>query len=694
MRRVLLGLLLSSAFLGCSSKSDDPPAASEAKVFFELDADFADETRFWDFPYPSDLRLKDGAPISSGFPNPLGKKLVDNMRQAAGGRKGFPVVPTGYFHFDAPLAKRVPTDVIAADSKSPIFLVDVDPASPDRGKLTPLVAGTLGTDDYVPTNALGVAPRPGFVLHGNRKYAYVVRKDMGDAQGKPLGVNATFATLASGGAPAGGRGGDAKALYAPLLETLTRLGVAATDVAAATVFTTGDVVAALGAMSDQLVAKYSAKIETLQVDPDDGAAHPRYCELKGTITFPQFQRGKAPFDSEGLFELEGGIPKKQRDETVPFTLSLPKRTMPAGGWPLVLYFHGSGGLSTASVDRGRWRPVTDASVCPDGHTDEWEGKKGCNIKGEGPAHVVAEHGFAMAGTALPVNPERLPGASETAYINLGNLSMMRDLFQQGAIEQRLFLQALLAYSIAPEVVASCTGMALPSTETAHKFTAEPVLAMGQSMGGMYTNIIGAIEPKIRAVAPTGAGGYWSYFITKTPLYSDGAGLVAGLASAGPELDFLHPVLTAFETAVEPADPMVYMPRLARRPLDKHPTRPVYEPAGLGDSFFPTVIYDAMALAYGHKQAGDIVWSSMQDALKLASFDGLAPYPLTDNLKSEAGTPYTGAVIQYKGDGVYDPHALYTQLDQVQYQYGCFFKTYLERGKATIPAPAALGTPCP
>jgi hypothetical protein len=696
MRRVLLVSLLSAALLGCSSKADDPPVGtSETKVVFQLDADFADESRFWDFPYPSDLRLKDGAPIATGFPNPLGKKLVDNMRAATSGRKGFPVLPTGYFRFDGALAKRTPKDVIAADAKSPIFLVDVDPASNERGKLFPVVAGTLGTDDYVPTNALGVAPRPGFVLHGKRKYAYVVRRDMKDAKGNLLGVESTFATLAGGAAPAGGRGGDAKALYAPLIETLPKIGVQASELAAATVFTTGDVVAELSAMSDALVAKYSAKIESLAVDPDDGAAHPRYCELKGSLTVPRFQRGKAPYDSEGLFEMEGGIPKKQGEETFPFTLSIPKQTMPKGGWPLVLYFHGSGGLSTASVDRGRWRPVEDASICPiPGQTDTWEGKKGCNVKGEGPAHVVAAHGFAMAGSALPVNPERLPGAADTAYINLGNLTMMRDLFQQGAIEQRLFLKALLAYSLAPEAVAACTGAALPPGETAHSFSAEPVLAMGQSMGGMYTNIIGAVEPKIRAVAPTGAGGYWGYFITKTPLYSDGAGLVAGLASAGPELDFLHPVLTAFETAVEPADPLVYTPRLARRPIDKHPTRAVYQPAGLGDSYFPNEIFDAMALAYGHKQAGDLVWPSMQDALKLSSLDGLASYPLTDNLKSEAGVGYTGAVTQYKGDGVYDPHAIYTQLDAVQYQYGCFFRTFLERGKATIPAPAPLGTPCP
>ena len=46
--------------------------------------------------------------------------------------------------------------------------------------------------------------------------------------------------------------------------------------------------------------------------------------------------------------------------------------------------------------------------------------------------------------------------------------------------------------------------------------------------------------------PTGAGGFWSFFITKTSLYSDGAGLVAGLVGASPQLDFLHPVLSVLE----------------------------------------------------------------------------------------------------------------------------------------------------
>src|SRR5262249_14648102 len=145
---------------------------------------------------------------------------------------------------------------------------------------------------------------------------------------------------------------------------------------------------------------------------------------------------------------------------------------------------------------------------------------------------------------------------------------------------------------------------------------------------------------------------------------------------------------------EPADAVVYMPRVARMPLDGHPARAIYEPAGKDDEYFQTPIYDAMALAYGHKEAGEIVWPSMQDALALEGLNGIVSYPISQDLTSSNGKPYTGAVIQSAGDGAADPHYIFQQLDAVKYQYGCFFASYLKTGVATIPAPAPLGTPCP
>ena len=66
------------------------------------------------------------------------------------------------------------------------------------------------------------------------------------------------------------------------------------------------------------------------------------------------------------------------------------------------------------------------------------------------------------------------------------------------------------------------------------------------------------------------------------------------------------------------------------------------------------------------------------------------YDVTNNLQSGT-TDYTGVVVQYEGDGVYDPHAIYTQLDAVKHQYSCFLATMKATGVATVVDPTH---PCP
>jgi hypothetical protein len=368
-------------------------------------------------------------------------------------------------------------------------------------------------------------------------------------------------------------------------------------------------------------------------------------------------------------------------------ISLPTTMpMPKGGFPLVLYFHGSGGVSTQFVDRG---PITTPNGNP--------------TPGQGPAYVLAPFGFAMAGSALPVNPERVPGASDIEYLQFGNLPSLLGTFTQGVIEQRLFLAALSTLTIDPSETTGCTHLALPAGETAFHFNPTSEFAQGQSMGGMYTNLISAVEPAIRAVVPSGAGGYWTYFVLRSPTVAAMVGntvgtldVLLGLKATDP-LTYLHPTLSMVETAWEAVDPMVSMPRVAKNPLPGSPARPIYEPVGTNDSYFPEVDYDAMALAYGQKQTGTVQtgWQSMQTALTLEGLGGVLPYNVTQDLTSANGQTYTGVVVQYPADPItMDGHYIFAQLDQVKYQYGCFLASMLATGKATVPAPAAIGTPCP
>jgi hypothetical protein len=700
--RAALALIL-IAMASCSSSSapvvaqkppPTPPTLPQgATVYFDASADFASTEHFFDFPWPSDLRLSAaGTPDLRGIANPLPSPVFEGLRQIAEQRKGFPMVPVAWFRFTADLAPRIPTDIIAAAASSPILLVDVDPRSPTLGKLVPTIAETLVPGSYVPASTLGVAARPGYVLEPSHQYAFVVLLAANDSKGKTLGVAPDLAK-----ALAGGTGPVAK-LYAVLPPALKKAGVDVSKVAAATVFTTGDVVSDLYDLSTEVFDSTKLSIESVAVDANVLDTNDRFCELQAQITYPQFQVGAPPYNTGGLFEFDAkGKLIKQGELTVPLTITLPKKSMPAGGYPLIVFFHGTGGISTAIADRGIWRPETTTANCPIGQAlDSWMGVTGCNTPGQGPGWVMAARGFAMAASALPVNPQRWPAGANGAlpeYLNISNVAATRDIFRQGVIEERLFFDALRRLQIDPSAVSACSGMSLPKGETQYHFLDDPLLAQGQSMGAMYTNMISAVEPRIKAAVPTGAGGYWSYFILQSAFLPNIKGDLALLLGIHGSYSHLHPAMHVTELALEPVDPIVFMPRLGYDPLPGHPVRPVYEPHGFGDSYFTTDVQDATALSYGNKEAGQIIWSTMQDALKLKGLEGLVPYPVEGDVTSLGGKPYTGVVVEYKGDGVYDPHAIYSQLDSVKYQYGCFFQTFLEKGAATVPAPADYSVPC-
>ena len=681
--------LLLAVGTGCGDGDGDSSGKAKEKpldpiegtsVVFELDADVTTPEAFYDLPYPSDLRLgAGGGPDLRGFPNPEGREILANLLTTAQDRPGFPVVPVAYFRFDGALPDLDVTETIASDASSPILMLDVDPGSPDRGTLYPAVATLPLVDQYTTENLLAVGPLPGIVLHPDRRYAVLVRRSLLDAAGQPLGVPKAVRELHHGRAPESAAGPAAGQLYEALSETLELIEIDPDDIAASTVFTTGDVVRATAELSDLVVDAHDVTIDSLAIDPADGASHARFCELLGTVDYPQFQRGEPPFSSEGLFEIGAdGLPVEQRKETANVVLTLPNTPMPPDGYPLVIYVHGSGGVPSQVVDRG-------AALTPDGMP----------TVGEGPGYVLAEHGFAAVSTSMPVNPERLPGAGDLAYLNFANLAAFRDTFRQGLIEQRLLIEALGSLEIPASVVAGCSGPSLPAGASAYRLDIEPLLMTGQSMGGMYTNLVGATEPRVAAVAPTGAGGYWSYFIFGTRTVGSLPFLVGTLLGTdGEAMNQLHPALNVFQTAWEAAEPIVHVPRLAQRPLEGHPVRSIYAPAGFDDEFFQPQIYDAFAVAYGVEQAGTEIWPTMQQTLTDAGVGGLAGYPVKQNRTSRDDTPYTGAIVQYEGDGIFDPHYIFAQLDEVKYQYGCFFSTFSKTGVGVVPAPAPLGTPCP
>ena len=648
------------ALAACGNNSSSPAKTA----YFDLDGSIATGPTFWNLPFPSDLRLDaSGAPDLTGFPNPRNVPLLKDLIALVPQRHGFPVMSTAYVRFTAAVPAHRVTDVITDGS---VLLLDIDPSSPEKGASFPVVAQTLAQDAYTPTGLVALAPRPGIVLRPSTTYAYVVRT----AFAPDFATAPAFADLADGKTPDGKRGAAAAKLYKPLWPALEAASVPKTDVLVATVFTTGDEVARTRARSEAIRAAYHPTITNLTLVGD--TTYDGFCRIDGQITMPQFQTGTQPFDTGGVFVLDGNdVPQKQGDMTIPVRITLPKEAMPANGWPLYQWFHGSGGLSTALIDNG---PSPDSSDHP--------------TPGQGPGYVVALHHIAAATSAMPLNPERLPGASDYAYLNINNLQAFPYTFQQGVFEQRLLLDALLALHIPAATVAACTGISTPTGD--YFFDPTKLVAGGQSMGGMYTNLVGAVEPRYGALVPTGAGGFWNLMILETTSVPGARALLGGaLGIDDANLSFVHPALNLMDLAWEVAEPIASMARIARRPLPGLTARNVYEPVGKDDTYFPTDVYDAAALSYGNQEAGDTVWPSMQDALGLDQLGGLLSYPVKAN---EGGL--TRVVVQYMGDGIIDPHYIYRQLDAVKHQYGCFLESYVRDGVPTVPAPGGLTDPCP
>ncbi|MBL0214880.1 MAG: hypothetical protein IPQ07_13475 [Myxococcales bacterium] len=666
MRTLPTVLALALASLAACSDEGSPADT----VAFDLEGPLAGTT-YWELPFPSDLRLTaEGHPDLAGFPNRRNLPVLTDLLSVASERAGFPVMPIAWFKFTATPPTRALDQVIPAVASADALLLDIDPDSDERGALHAMVAQTLPEDDFTGTGLVALAPRPGTVLRPHTRYAFVLKKTFAPGTEVPP----AFAALAAGKTPSGARGAAAHTLYAPLWDALTETGIATEDVLVATVFTTGDEVAVLRERSEAVRASANATIANIRVDPVDGAAHDGFCELIADVTYPQYQVGTPPFGSEGRFRLDAaGAPIAQGTMTVPLTITIPTGTMPAAGWPLWQFFHGSGGASFDIVDDG---PSHTTEDIPD--------------VGKGPGYVVAKRGIAAASSALPVNPERLAGASSYAYLNINNLSAFPYTFQQGVFEQRLLLDALIELQIPASVLATCGGVNLPNGATAHHFDATKLMAGGHSMGGMYTNMIGAVEPRFGALTPFGAGGFWNMMILDTEIVASGRSLLAGVFGVeGDTLSFVHPTLAMLGLGWEISEPGPSMAKLARRPPPGFTVRHVYQPIGLDDKYFPNPVFDAAALAYGNQQTGEQVWPGTQQALATDHLDGMLSYPVKGNRN---GT--TNVVVQYHDDGIVDAHQIHRQLTEVKYQYGCFLATYLRDGVPTVFAPAALDAPCP
>ncbi len=584
---------------------------------------------FYELPFPSDLRRQGGFVDMTGYPRL--QPLVNLYLDAVETLDGFGTNNAIYARFAGPIdTGRLPADAVeSVQSWASVYLVDVDPASPARGQRTPLVfkfqehAGwTIGD------HALAVLPSPGFPLRQRTTYALVVTRRLGVAPAPDL--EAILATTA----PADPALVRARALYAPLLDWLDEPGGdERADVASAAVFTTQSVTDIMALLRERVRALPPPLVR--DVVPRNAGDRP-LTWYDAVFDAPNFQTGTIPYRVVGEGDIvlaEDGLPAVQRMEPLRVSFTIPTGDMPAAGWPVVIYAHGTGGSYHSFVN-------------------------------DGTAAALAALGLAAISIDQALHPPRNPGGNpELDFFNFQNPQAARNNPIQGAADDF-------------SVVRLIERLSLTEHDRVVRFDPSRIYFFGHSQGGLTGPPFVAYEPAVQGAVLSGAGGLLYHALLNKTEPVDITALVRGVIIDNP-LDEFNPVLSILQMWVERSDTINYGPLLVREPPPGLAARPIYQSMGFVDHFTPLPTIEALAVAIGGHHVGPVI--APIEGLALRGRTELAA-PVVGNL---GGT--TAVVVQYQATSS-DGHFVVFDVDAARRQSTRFLSTLASTGTATLVAP--------
>lgn len=582
--------------------------------------DFSRATSLFDAPVPADDLLADIA-----VPNPQHLAMVDQVKTLLAGADGFATTAGVFFQISEAIdPTSLPTLAQSVTADAPVYLISLDDGV--RHPVAVTFAGHGGI--YGADNLVALLPVQGLPLRPRTRYAAVITTAIHAMSGDAL---AAFA-----GAPDG-------------------LGVPAAQIAGYTEFTTSDPTAQLAKARTTALAA-APSIDAPFAKTDDFTD---FCAYHTTIGMPDYQSGTPPFTSTGgTWQLDGnGAPILQRTETANLVVTVPKRAMPAAGFPLIVFVRTGGGGDRPLVDRGQQAVEGGPPI----------------EAGEGPARYFARAGFAAIEVDGPLGGLRNTTGGDEQYLtfNVTNLGAMRDNIRESAIELDVIAKVALGLH-----VDACAGGDV-TFDPAH------VGIMGHSMGSWIEPLAVAFEPTFQLVLMSGAGGSWieniMYKQKPTSVYEPVAAL---LHDADLRAD--DPIMLFAAWALEPADPQVYGRLIA--------PRHVLMMQGIVDDYILPNIANATSLSFGLDLAGPEL--DTKDDPRLADELPLGPL-LALNGHRAVSLPVAGNVVtQHPEDGIEDGHEVVFQTDIPKHQYQCYLASWLATGTPTVPADGTRDAPCP
>ena len=677
-------MLLAGGLLELSvacSKSSPAPAPTLVNMHFDR------ATSFYDAPFPSDdLRRADGSIAIGGFPNPIQAALpTQALALIAASARGFAESGGVFFSLTSALDPTGLPDLATSTTPSAnVFLVGVDAAAPDFGKRYPIdVAFQVDGGPYGAPNLLSLVPLQGIPLRPGVTYAAVVLRHLHDASGALLGVSEEMTALASGQAPSS-LAASAQPAYQAAVLALTRQGVASADIAGLAVFTTdtpasGLAAAKKDALSRPLPAPLAAFTLTDTFD--------EFCAFESTLAMPVYQSGTPPYDSMGgewTFDASGK-PVLERTELARIFVTVPRSAMPAGGYPVTVFVRTGGGGDRPLIDRGTQAANGGPAITP----------------GTGPALFFARAGFAGVQVDGPLGGVRNTTGGDEQFLifNIFNGGALRDNVRQSALELVVLAHVLPTLSFDASACPGITGSVKLDTSRA--------ALMGHSMGATIAPLVLANEPTYRAAVLSGAGASWiaNILYKEDPLnVAPAVELLLHYPQLGRHLTLGDPILSIFQWAEEPADPLVYARSIVEEPAAGEPPRDVLMEQGIVDHYILPPIANAMSLSLGLDLGGteldgnNPALSAFTPLSALLGYSGRGerPLPLSGNFAGNAsrdgGSPVTAVVIQHPSDGIEDGHEVVFQTDAPKREYRCYLKSF-SAGVPAVPGPGDSDAGC-
>ncbi|HEV8547576.1 MAG TPA: hypothetical protein VGQ57_01090, partial [Polyangiaceae bacterium] len=621
----------------------DPPSSQNVTAYFEVPgADDADEGDFFRLPFPNDVRRSSGGLDLSGFPTPgpgaIGVDAVKLYVDALEANDdGWGAYPTAFFRFSGPLDAAT---VGNTGSGPPLAWIDVTPNVAEPWASVGLSwFYSSGANSYICDNWIGARRPRGVPLEPGHTYAvYVTTQLRACAETATDGSCTTnaailqpknLASLLGSSVPKDAKLAEAYDKYQPLRAYLMASHIEVATILDATVFTVGGVRDTMAAVADKV-----ADLDPPQVVPgswtkcDDGVASPcpdhaglracgggtkDYDEYHALVKLPIFQQGQAPYLTPadgGAIAVDAAAPPT---EDVCLSLTVPKDdSMPADGWPLVVYAHGTGGSFRDHVNDSVAGALSSGSVK-----------------------------FAVLGIDQVEHGPRRGGSDQSPdnlFFNFTNPAAARGNPIQGAADQ------LSLARLAAEIDGS--------GDNPTKLDASELFFFGHSQGATEGSLMLPYADGFRAAVLSGNGAsLMNALLTKSKPVDVKSLLPIALSdlSATGDAGEYHPVLSLLQEWIDPSDPLNFARAVAREPLEGHAGKHLFQTYGKGDSYAPAVTLATYARAGGLTLVNPVV----QDTTGAPFYVELttADAPLSGN----AAGNVTAGVRQYTPPSGVDGH---------------------------------------